>query len=242
MKVSVITVAFNAAAMLERTVCSVLGQTGVDFEYVIVDGASTDHTLEMLRRYKEQLAFLLSEPDSGIYDAMNKGVRLASGDCLLFMNAGDSFADDRSLYRLVAAMDSNGVREQVVWGGWLVQSAQAVAISKKPDLPRGLFNHQATIYSRSIHSWHGEYACVSGLTAADFVFFRTLQASKRVDFRTIAHPVAVIDPFGTSAGLQTYLQRVLVDTLCGYEGRYLGAAKMVFHPAYHRLKRMLKIR
>lgn len=238
MKVSVITVTLNCGTTVERTIQSVLEQRGVDFEYIVVDGASSDDTLDILQRYKSQFAALVSEPDHGIYDAMNKAILLSNGGYLLFMNAGDIFADRQSLLQLASMIDKEAVEEQVVCGGWLVQTKRGLIVSKIPDLPRGLFNHQAILYSRSIHAWHGRYVCAQGLSAADFLFFRTLQASSRVTFHATGRAVAVIDPFGISAGLQTYLQRTLVNMLCGFEGRYLGAAKLVIHPTYNRLKRL----
>lgn len=89
---TVVTVTFNAAATVERTLRSVVGQTAFDqMEYIVVDGGSTDATLAIAERYRPQLAALVSEPDRGIYDAMNKGARMATGRWILFMNAGDTF-------------------------------------------------------------------------------------------------------------------------------------------------------
>lgn len=86
---SVITVVYNNVHDIERTVLSVLGQSHPLIEYVVVDGGSTDGTLEVLRQYEDRISQLISEPDAGIYDAMNKGLRLATGDYVLFMNSGD---------------------------------------------------------------------------------------------------------------------------------------------------------
>lgn len=86
---SVITIVFNNVAHIERTLNSVLNQTYPNIEYLIIDGASKDGTLKILNRYKDRLSQLISEPDKGIYDAMNKGLALATGDYVLFMNSGD---------------------------------------------------------------------------------------------------------------------------------------------------------
>lgn len=86
---SVITVVYNNVNDIERTVQSVLGQSYPHIEYVVVDGGSTDGTVEVLRPYEDRISQLISEPDAGIYDAMNKGLRLATGDYVLFMNSGD---------------------------------------------------------------------------------------------------------------------------------------------------------
>ncbi|MDQ7948075.1 MAG: glycosyltransferase family 2 protein [Pedobacter sp.] len=88
-KLSIITVVYNNVNDIERTLLSVLNQTYTNIEYIVIDGASTDGTLEILSRYKEQISTLVSEHDQGIYDAMNKGLALATGDYVLFMNSGD---------------------------------------------------------------------------------------------------------------------------------------------------------
>ncbi|MEC3877992.1 glycosyltransferase family 2 protein [Parapedobacter sp. 10938] len=86
---TVITVVYNNVADIERTLRSVINQTYPHIEYVIVDGGSTDGTVDVIGKYADQIARFISEPDNGIYDAMNKGLALATGDYVLFMNSGD---------------------------------------------------------------------------------------------------------------------------------------------------------
>ena len=86
---TVITVVYNNANDIERTLLSVINQTYPHIEYLVIDGASTDGTTDIIRRYAAQLSRFVSEPDKGIYDAMNKGLALATGDYVLFMNSGD---------------------------------------------------------------------------------------------------------------------------------------------------------
>lgn len=100
-KFSVITVCYNAEATLEDTIQSVISQTYHHVEYIIVDGASKDRTMDIVNRYRERIAVVVSEPDKGLYDAMNKGIRLATGDYLCFLNAGDSFHEDDTLQQMV---------------------------------------------------------------------------------------------------------------------------------------------
>ena len=90
-KISVVTVCYNAVATIEKTMLSVLNQTYPDVEYIIIDGGSTDGTVDIIKKYADRLSYWVSEPDKGIYDAMNKGVSIASGDWVNFMNAGDIF-------------------------------------------------------------------------------------------------------------------------------------------------------
>lgn len=88
-KLSVITIVYNNVKDIERTMLSVLNQTYPNIEYILIDGASTDGTKDTIYNYKSRLAQFISEPDKGIYDAMNKGLALATGDYVLFMNSGD---------------------------------------------------------------------------------------------------------------------------------------------------------
>lgn len=100
-KFSVITVCYNAEATIEDTIQSVISQTYHHVEYIIVDGASKDRTMDIVNRYREHIAIVVSERDKGLYDAMNKGISLATGDYLCFLNAGDSFHEDDTLQQMV---------------------------------------------------------------------------------------------------------------------------------------------
>ena len=100
-KFSVITVTYNAEKVLEDTIQSVIAQTYHHVEYIIVDGASKDGTLSIIDRYRPRIHTVVSEPDKGLYDAMNKGIALASGDYLCFLNAGDCFHEDDTLQQMV---------------------------------------------------------------------------------------------------------------------------------------------
>jgi glycosyltransferase involved in cell wall biosynthesis len=97
---SIITVVFNGEKVIESTLQSVLAQTYTNFEYLIIDGASKDKTLNILEKHKKSITTLISEPDKGLYDAMNKGLRLAKGDFVWFMNAGDRFFDADTLQKI----------------------------------------------------------------------------------------------------------------------------------------------
>lgn len=88
---SVITVVYNNVKHIERTLKSVINQTYSDIEFIVIDGASTDGTLNTIEKYRSDIDILISEPDKGIYDAMNKGLKIASGEYVIFMNSGDEF-------------------------------------------------------------------------------------------------------------------------------------------------------
>lgn len=111
MKITVITVCRNSAATLQDTLESVLAQSWTGYEYLVVDGGSTDGTLEMLQDVEERFHGRLkwiSEPDNGIYDAMNKGVRMSSGDVVGFLNADDYYQDNGVLETIAGAFAQHG--------------------------------------------------------------------------------------------------------------------------------------
>lgn len=102
MTVSIITITYNAERFLERTIQSVLAQEDTDYEYIIIDGGSTDGTLAIIKRYESHITTWISEPDRGLYDAMNKGLHRAQGEYVWFMNAGDTLHDSQTLENLLA--------------------------------------------------------------------------------------------------------------------------------------------
>lgn len=105
MKISIVTIVFNDAGHIEQTVRNVLGQTAfADVEYIVVDGASTDGTSKIIGRYRDKIDTYLCEPDTGIYNAMNKGLKMATGDYVMFLNSGDCLSGSDVIERLVAAI------------------------------------------------------------------------------------------------------------------------------------------
>lgn len=109
MKVSIITVCYNSASTIADTIRSVLEQSYDDIEYIIIDGQSKDETLKIIDEYRDSVSKIVSEPDKGIYDAMNKGLALASGDAITFLNSDDVFANEGVVQTVVDAMQQSGV-------------------------------------------------------------------------------------------------------------------------------------
>jgi glycosyltransferase involved in cell wall biosynthesis len=112
-KVSVITVCYNAEEHIERTINSVLNQEYNNIEYIIVDGASTDNTISIINKCKSDIAFYFSEPDNGIYEAMNKGIKIATGDILYFLNSDDVFYDEYVIKNIVKMFQTNSDTELI---------------------------------------------------------------------------------------------------------------------------------
>ena len=144
-EVSIITVVRNDASGLERTIDSVAAQDYPHREYVIVDGASTDGTPEVLRRRTAEVTRWISEPDSGIFQAMNKGARMARGEYLCFMNAGDRFASPAAL----SAIFNPPPRTELLWGDCIIESARGVEYDSAREVLRRL-HRQMTVCHQSL--------------------------------------------------------------------------------------------
>ena len=113
---SIITVTYNAQEYLERTIMSVLSQDYPLIEYIIIDGASTDNTLLLIDKYRERIDTIVSEPDKGLYDAMNKGIQIAEGDYLCFLNAGDLFYSSSTLRDITDGFKKHSKLPDVLYG------------------------------------------------------------------------------------------------------------------------------
>ena len=107
MKISVITATYNCVSVVADCLASIAVQTHDDVEHLVIDGASTDDTLAVLQAHRDGIAVLVSEPDSGIYDAMNKGIKLAKGDIIGFLNSDDFYASDNVLSRVAEVFEQN---------------------------------------------------------------------------------------------------------------------------------------
>ena len=126
MLLTIITITYNAERFLERTLKSVQQQSRPDVEYLLIDGGSKDGTLALAKQYQEVLSNVVSEPDKGIYDAMNKGLRLAKGQYVWFMNAGDQVFDHQTVERIIKVINTN--QPDVIYGDSLLVDDQNTSV------------------------------------------------------------------------------------------------------------------
>lgn len=161
--VSVITVCRNAAATLDACVASVAAQTWPAIDYVVVDGASTDGTPGILERHRSAIATLVSEPDRGIYDAMNKGLARAKGDFVIFLNADDRFAGPSAVADAMAAI-ARAPEADIYYGSLEVRYGQDSARHDPPppeaaaeEMVLGCLPHQATFARRAVFDRTGPF-------------------------------------------------------------------------------------
>ena len=150
--ISVITATLNAQETIERAIHSVRDQTYSDTEYLVIDGGSTDDTVDIIKRSQNCINFFLSEPDNGIYSAMNKGIRHSNGDVLFFLNADDYFADSRVLIDVATVFTGNpGI--ELVYGNQIFDYGDRQSLKKqsfkitRKQLARMTIQHQ-TIFAR----------------------------------------------------------------------------------------------
>ena len=203
MIVTIITVCRNHAQELERTIRSVESQTWQEKEYLVIDGASTDDSLDVIKAHEASITRWVSEPDQGIYDAMNKGVKMAQGEWVIFMNAGDTFAGDDTLQRVFG----NPLDADVIYGdvikGELVKKAEAPR-----NAHRMFYCHQSAFVRTSCLR---EYPFdIRHRMSADFKQVKQLYLSGK-RFRQLDFPVANFDTQGVSnknrsAGLYDNIQ------------------------------------
>lgn len=127
---SIVTVTYNAENVLNDTIQSIVTQTYRNVEYIIVDGGSTDGTMHIVNRYRPMISIVVSEPDNGLYDAMNKGIALATGDYICFLNAGDAFHEDDTLQRMVHSLRGMELPD-VIYGDTDIVDAEGHFLHKR---------------------------------------------------------------------------------------------------------------
>ncbi len=156
-QISVITVVLNDRRGFAATAESIVGQAYPDFEWVVVDGGSTDGTLDAIQAHKARIGAFHSGPDRGVYDAMNHGLGLSRGEFVVFMNAGDRFAQPRTLARVTAAIDQAERPIDILFGGTIIELPGGARVYRPPHpagtrLRYGLpAYHQATFIRHELH-------------------------------------------------------------------------------------------
>ena len=130
MKLSIITINYNNKAGLQKTIDSVVAQTWRDFEWIIIDGGSTDGSKELIEQYQQHFAYWCSEPDKGVYNAMNKGIEKAKGEYMNFMNSGDIFYSKDTLEEVFAR---NTLNADMLYGDWVRIEKENNILMKAPN-------------------------------------------------------------------------------------------------------------
>lgn len=189
-KITVVTVSYNAVDTIEETMLSVLNQTYPYVEYIIIDGGSTDGTVAVIKKYADRLAYWVSEPDKGIYDAMNKGIVAATGDYINFMNSGDTFYG----YDSISAVFSKEHKEDVIYGDTMNISDSCSYLERCLPLEQMSeilpFSHQSTFVKSNLLKaklFNTEYR-----SAADYDLLHQLWKEAYI-FKYVPSIIAIFD-------------------------------------------------
>ena len=218
MKISVITVCFNAVNEIEETMLSVLGQNYPEVEYIVIDGGSTDGTTDVIKRYADRLAYWSSERDNGIFDGMNKGLKHASGEYVNFMNAGDRFYSPHVISDFFAGRRS--CPDFIAGIGMLKKKSKLPLIWEpvregfrlEEVISGGACNHQSCFIKRELlaEGYPLEYGII-----ADDLFFLDKVAFGTASYERMLKPVAVYDVSGVSNN------KKLADLKCNLRSSFL---------------------
>lgn len=200
MKLSIITINFNDRDGLEKTIQSVINQTFQDFEYIVVDGASTDGSVDVIKKYSDRLTLWVSEPDSGIYNAMNKGTQMASGEYCLYLNSGDFLAEDDVLERLF----ENDFNEDIVSCGLHLLSEKESWLQLPPQnislytFVNGSLPHPSTLIRKTkldeLGGYNEDYRIVS-----DWIFFLDALVACRCSYKVYDMVLSKFNCYGLSS-------------------------------------------
>lgn len=205
--ITIVTVCLNAEKVIEKTMTSVLDQTYDNLEYIIVDGASADNTMgvvkEVKERYKYRKVIVKSESDNGIYDAMNKAIDLASGEWIIFMNAGDGFYNNGVLSKLENVWEGN---HDVVFGNELLIDGIHTKLKKgrynEGDFPS--LGHQCTFVRTQLMKKH--HFNLKYKISADFEFLFSLYKGEK-SFLYVDEIINTYDMGGLSANHRALLYK-----------------------------------
>jgi len=220
MKLSIITINLNNKAGLERTILSVIQQSFTDFEYIIIDGGSNDGSVDIIKKYEEKITTWITENDTGIYNAMNKGIFKASGEYCLFLNSGDFFLKSTVLEVMMSDLNE----EDIVYGNGFFQAKEDKLNKLEcPDkLTLGFFAlyslfHPATIIKKSLFNQYGLYN-ESYKIVSDWEFFIKTTIIEGVKTKLIPIDVAIAEDNGVSRKFEfqtllTYEKNMVLDNL-----------------------------
>lgn len=198
--ISIVTVVYNGESTLEQTIQSVLNQNYDNVEYIIVDGGSKDRTLDIIKKYEDKIDYWQSEPDKGIYDAMNKGINLASGDFINFMNSGDYFANEFVIEKI------SKFSQDIIYGNVLIkQNEKIIELKHKDKLRFFYFAREATICHQSIFAkkstFENNLFDQNYKIVADRVWLKHCIDDKKCTYYHVDIPVCFYDNNGLSSDL-----------------------------------------
>lgn len=245
-KISIITVNFNNSAGLEKTMYSVCSQNYPNLEYIVIDGDSTDGSKETILRFRDKISYWVSEPDQGIYDAMNKAILHATGDYVLFLNSGDFFCASV----LPEVFSELQTEDLLVGRQRFVQNGRKIGISPRLHISEinmeyflsSTLPHQATFIKRGLFDRCGLYD-MSYRICADWVFWIEAIVKNHCTVKMLDCPVSFMDNGGVSSDMEKchrdmsrYLQVCLNEKFLTWDVILENAQKARMHDLCTRSK------
>jgi glycosyltransferase involved in cell wall biosynthesis len=193
---SIITVNYNNCIGLERTIQSIMPQTFKDFECLVIDGASNDGSLEIIQKNKKAIHFSISEPDTGIYNAMNKGIKAAKGEYLLFLNSGDVLNGTTALEDFISHKNFGG---DIIYGDYQYENGEKIFPDQLTPLffVRTSLPHQSTLFKHTVFDAMGLYDQYYTIVS-DRAFYIKCFLSNQFVFRHIPYSLSIYDLSGIS--------------------------------------------
>ena len=236
MKVSIITVCYNSAKTLEHTIQSVLGQDYPEIEYIVVDGASKDGTLEIIQKHQSTISKWISESDRGMYDAMNKGIAMATGEVIGILNSDDVYMNNHAVSDLISKMQKD--HADVVFADLiLVDESQPEKILRYYD--SGQFNpdrfrfgwmpaHPTVFVKKRIYDEVGLFKTDYQI-AADYEMLIRILAVNKTSYTYLAKPVVRMRAGGTSTAglLRNWILNTEIVRACKENGIYSNMAMLL---------------
>jgi glycosyltransferase involved in cell wall biosynthesis len=204
-KLSVITINYNNADGLQKTIDSVLAQSFTDLEYIIIDGGSTDRSVEVIKAHEQKIAYWISEKDTGVYNAMNKGIAVAKGEYLLMLNSGDYLINNDVLSQVL----TKSVDADILYGDTLWDESGSTFETHFPEkltfqyFHNNSLGHQTTFIRRSLHEVVGLYD-ESYRIVSDWKFFMQAICKHNVSCQHIPALIAVCGRDGLSCQPQNW--------------------------------------
>lgn len=192
MKFSIITINFNHADGLENTIQSVINQTCHDYEFIIIDGGSSDGSVDVIRKYKEDINYWVSEPDGGIFPAMNKGTRQAHGDYCIYMNSGDTFYDNNVLEKVKTCNYTEDIQTgDISYGGQICPTVDTVTMK---TFYESTLYHQGSFIKTSLIKQFGYDEHLKGVS--DWKFFMQALVFHDATYHRLPFVVATFETGG----------------------------------------------
>lgn len=206
MKISIITVCYNSEKTIEKTIKSVLSQNYKDIEYIIIDGGSTDNTINIINKYKQKIDIFKSEKDRGIYDAINKGIKYSTGSVISILHSDDTFCDKLTINKVISNFKSNQKIDCLIGNTVIIKKNSK---KKLRNYKANFFKnwmlylgfsppHPSTFFKQKIYKKHGLYNSKYTI-AGDFEFFVRVFVKKKLSFKIINEDFVFMKTGGKSS-------------------------------------------